>query len=79
MIKNLNLKLVTMLEHQNMKMFLQKVTLQIGLKKFLRLKNLRTLFRVHMLLVILKEKKLLKRFTKKNCQKQIKKSLELKK
>ena len=68
-----------MLEHQNMKMFLQKVTLQIGLKKFLRLKNLRTLFRVHMLLVILKEKKLLKRFTKKNCQKQIKKSLELKK
>ena len=79
MIKNLNLKLVTMLEHQNMKMFLQKVTLQIGLKKFLRLKKLRTLFRVHMLLVILKEKKLLKRFTKKNCQKQIKKSLELKK
>ena len=68
-----------MLEHQNMKMFLQKVTLQIGLKKFLRLKKLRTLFRVHMLLVILKEKKLLKRFTKKNCQKQIKKSLELKK
>ena len=68
-----------MLEHQNMKTFLQKVTLQIGLKKFLRLKNLRTLFRVHMLLVILKEKKLLKRFTKKNCQKQIKKSLELKK
>ena len=68
-----------MLEHQNMKMFLQKVTLQIGLKKFLRLKKLRTLFGVHMLLVILKEKKLLKRFTKKNCQKQIKKSLELKK
>ena len=32
-----------------------------------------------MLLVILMEKKLLKRFRKKNCKKQIKKSLELKK
>ena len=32
-----------------------------------------------MLLVILMEKKLLKRFKKKNCKKQIKKSLELKK
>ena len=30
----------------------------------------------HMLLVILKWKKLLKRFMKKNCQKQIKKSFE---
>ena len=28
-----------MLEYQNMKMFLQKVSLQIGLKKFLWLKN----------------------------------------
>ena len=33
----------------------------------------------HMLLVILKAKKLLERFTKKNCKKQIKKSLGLKK
>ena len=32
-----------------------------------------------MLLVILKVKKLFKRFTKKSCKKQIKKSLELKK
>ena len=31
-----------------------------------------------MLVMILTEKKLLKRFTKKNCRKQIKKSLELK-
>ena len=68
-----------MLEHQNMKMFLQKVTLQIGLKKFLRLKKLRTLFRVHMLLVILKEKKLLKRFTKKNCQKANQKEFRIEK
>ena len=35
MIKILNLKLVLLLEYQNMKTFLQKVTLQIGLKKIL--------------------------------------------
>ena len=33
-IKILNLKLVIFLEYQNIKTFLQKVTLQIGLKKF---------------------------------------------
>ena len=33
----------------------------------------------HILLVILTEKELLEHFTKKNCKKQIKKSLELKK
>ena len=33
----------------------------------------------HLLLVILKAKKLLEGFTKENCKKQIKKSLELKK
>ena len=35
MIKNLNLKLVILLEYQNIKIFLKKVTLQIGLKKIL--------------------------------------------
>ena len=49
------------------------------LKKFLWLKKLKTLFRGLILSVILKEKKLLERFTKKNFKKQIKKSLELKK
>ena len=39
----------------------------------------KTLCRGHMLLVILKEKKLLERLTEKNCKKQIKKSLHLKK
>ena len=34
-IKTLNLKLVIFLECQNIKIFLQKVTLQISLKKFL--------------------------------------------
>ena len=48
-----------MLEHQNRKIFLQKVTFQIHLKKFLWLKKLKILFHVHMLLMILKEKKLL--------------------
>ena len=42
---------------------------QIGLKKFLLLKKLKTLCRGHLLLVILKAKKLLERFTKKELQK----------
>ena len=33
-LKTLNSKLVILLEYQNMKIFLQKVTFQIGLKKF---------------------------------------------
>ena len=48
-------------------------------KKFLLLQKLKILFRGHMLLVILKLKKLLKCFVKKNCKKQIKKKQELKK
>ena len=55
--------------------FLQKAMFQIGLKKFLRLKNLKILFRGHMLLVILKAEKLLKPFTKKNYKKQNKNNL----
>ena len=43
------------------------------------IKKLKILFRRHMFLMILMTKKLLERFTKKNCTKQIKKSLELKK
>ena len=35
MIKIRNLKLVVLLEYQNIKTFLQKVTFQIGLKNFL--------------------------------------------
>ena len=59
-------------EYQNIKTFLQKVTFQIGLKKFLKLKTLENLCHGHMLLVILTMKKLLKRFMKKNCQKKSK-------
>ena len=75
--KILNLKLVTKLEYQNMKIFLQRVSFQIGLKKFLLLKKLKILFHGHMLLVILL-KKMWKYFMKNNCKKQIK-SLVLKK
>ena len=67
MLKILNLKLVILLEYQNMKRFLQKAMFQIGLK-FLLLQKLKILFREHMLLVILKVRKLLERFTKKNCK-----------
>ena len=48
-------------------------------EKVLWLKKLKTLRCGDMLLVILKAKKLLERFTKINCKKQIKKSLEWKK
>ena len=52
--KNPNLKLVILLEYQNIKTILQRVILQIGLKK-----KLKILCRGHMLLVILKKKELL--------------------
>ena len=68
-----------MLEYQNIKIFMQKVMFQIGLKKFLWLKKLKLLCHGHMILVILKVKKLLEHLMKNNCKKQIKNSLELKK
>ena len=77
-IKILNSKLVILLEYQNIKVFSLKVKLQIALKKFLCLKQLKIQCGEHILLVILTEKKLLELFTKKNCKKnQI--ELELKK
>ena len=59
--------------------FLQKVRLQNDVKKFSKIKKLNILFREHILLFILMMKKLLKSYMKKNCKKQIKQSLELKK
>ena len=67
-IKILNTKLVILLEYQNLKIYLQKATLQIGLKRFLWSKKLKIMCRGHVLLVILTEKKLLERFTKTNCK-----------
>ena len=51
-IKILNLKLVIVKEYQNKKTILLKVTIQIGLKKYLLLKKLKILFRGLMLLMI---------------------------
>ena len=76
---NPKFKLLILLEYQNIKMLLQKVTLQIGLMKFLWLKKLIILCHGHMLLIIFMEKKLFKCFTKTNCKRQIKSNLELKK
>ena len=61
-----------LLEYQNIKTFLKKAMFQIDLKKFLCLKTLKALCRGHMLLVILTNKKLSERFTKKNGKKQSK-------
>ena len=58
-----------LLEDQKIKIFLQKVTLRIGQRKFLWLKKLKMLCCRHILLVTLTGKKLLERFTKKNCKK----------
>ena len=63
-----------MLEYQNIKTFLQKTIFQIGPKKVLRVKKLKILCHGHMLLVILTNKKLLERFSKKNLKKKKKKS-----
>ena len=77
-MKILNLKYVTMYKYQNIKICLQKTTLQIRLRKFFCLNMLKILFHGQMLLVLLMAKKLLERLTKKNYKKQIKKSLDLK-
>ena len=60
-------------EYQNIKTFFQKTMFQIKILKILKI-----LFPGHIFLVILMEKKLLERFTKENCKKQIKKTLNLK-
>ena len=70
--KTLNLKSMILLEYQNIKTFLQKAMFQTFVIK--KVKNTVP----PMLLVILKAKKLLERFTKKNYKKQIKKSLKIK-
>ena len=57
----------------------QKAMLQIGLKKFLLLQKLKMLFRGHMLLVILKAKKLLELFFEKELRKTNKKEFRVEK
>ena len=65
-------------EYQNTKIFLPKVMFQIGLKKFLWLKKSKILQVQYMLLVNLKESKLLERSTKANCKKLIAKVIKSK-
>ena len=76
MKKILNLKLVILLEFQNI--FADDYTPNLS-EEVLWLKKLRILCRGYTLLMTLIVKKLLEHFTEKNCKKQIKKSLELKK
>ena len=63
------------------KTLLQKAMFQIGLQKLLFLKKLKTLCRGQVISDLngQDKKKLLEPFTKKNCKKQIKKSLKSKK
>ena len=48
-IKILNLKFVILIEYWNIKIFLWKVSLKIGQKKFFWLKKLETLYRGHVI------------------------------
>ena len=57
-----------MLKYQKIKIFLQKSLFQIGLKKFQGLIWLKIPFQEHILLVMLKAKKLLQHSTKKELQ-----------
>ena len=72
----INFKVVILYEYQNTKTFLLKTILQIGQKKCLLLKKLKTQYHGHMSLMILMLKRLLEQFMKKSCKKQIKKNLE---
>ena len=74
--KVLNLKLVIMLEFQNIKTFFLKDILRISQKKFLVLVKLKILFLGLMLLVTSMVKKFLEVFMKKNSKKLIKRNLE---
>ena len=68
-----------MLEYQNVKMFLQKVTFQISPEKFLQLKHLKILSCGQSSLMFLMGKKLLEKIAKKKKKKKKKKKLKLKK
>ena len=77
MITVLNLwEYQNLLEYQNIKMFLRKAMFQISLKKFLWSRKLKALT-IDAISDLNRET--FEHFTKKNCKKQIKKSLELKK
>ena len=68
-----------MLENQNIKLLLQTAFFQIGLKKYLWLKKVKNTVLWTYFISGVNREKMFERFTKNNCKKQIKKSLELKK
>ena len=77
MQKILKLKLVILIEHKNI---FAKGSIPNGSEEVFMIKKIiKILCYGHMLLVILTEEKLVESFRKKNCKKQIKKSLELEK
>ena len=80
MIKISNLKLVILLEYHNIKMFLQKVVLQIGLKKCLWLKKLKILCQIQWHVISdLKGEETVGNFYEKKLQNTNKKELRIEK
>ena len=75
MIKILNLKVVILLEYQNIKTFLQKAMFQISLKKFFLLKVKIAVLWTSVISDLKNEKKLSEHFTKKELQKTNQKEL----
>ena len=78
MIKIVNLKLVILLEYRNIKIFLEKITLQIGVKKLLWLKKIQKHCVMAMLLVILMEKNFWTVLRKRIAKNELKSSMALK-
>ena len=68
-----------MLEYQNTKTFLNKAMFQTGLKKLFAIKKVKNTVPWTYVISDLKSEEIVGTFYKKNCKKQIKKSLELKK
>ena len=68
-MKILSLKLVILLEYQNIKLFLQKVTLKSGLKMFLWLKDFKVLNRGLFFINNLNGEEIVRKFYENKCQK----------
>ena len=64
MVKSQNLRFLILLEYQNNKTFLQKAMFQIGLKKFLWFKKLKTLCMLLVIYLMNQIKKRLKKLIK---------------
>ena len=68
MINNLKLKLVILLEYQNIKTFLQNAIFQVSLKKFLRLKQVKNTVLWTFVISDLKSKEIVGTFYEKELQ-----------